>query len=571
MTTLLAVGIAVLPFGALSQAEAAVANTIAFQGRLLSSPTSPAANQNFDVRFSFWADADFNDGVDRDGAGALVGAAWQEVVSMTTDSQGFFILDVGSVTALPEFDAASHRFLQAEVKASGAADTTYFVLDNKAADANVDRKSLVNSAYAQNALRLDGKSLGFGADNIPYLDGNGKLDRSLITDDQWLDPVADVTAMNAIASPTTGDAVYVASEERIYTYNGTLWVKTGADTDADLAALDSRVTTAESNITTNASAASTNATDIASNLAAIQSNDTDIANNAAGVASNLTSIQSNDTDIAANLAAIQSNDTDIAANLAAIQSNDTDITSLDARVTTNEGDITNRYTKAEVDNLMTEAINNLAWRDSVADVADLTTTYPTPLDGWTAYVSNVDEIYTYNGTAWVKTGAAFFEDATESVAGKVTLAADGETTGGKVVQANDSRLAQVGVNTSNIATNATDIASNLSAIQSNDTDITALDGRMTTAETNIAGNDTDIAANLAAIQSNDTDIAANLAAIQGNDTDISTNASDILANAGAITSNDGDIAANLSAIQGNDTDIAGNATDIAANDKSRPE
>ncbi len=162
--------------------------------------------------------------------------------------------------------------------------------------------------------------------------------------------------------------------------------------------------------------------------------------------------------------------------------------------------------------MISQTVEGLDWKESVATFNDLATTYPTPQDGWTAYVADVGEIYTYSVTelTWLKTGATFFEDATESVAGKVVLAANGETTGGKVVQANDSRLAQVGVNTGNIANNLT------------------------------------------AIQSNDTDIAANLAAIQGNDTDIATNASDILANAGAITSNN--------------TDIAGNATDIAAND-----
>lgn len=473
--------------------QAAVSDTITYQGRLLASPSTPAASMNFDMRFSLWADADFVDGVDRDGSGALVGTTWEEELAMTTDSQGFFIVEVGSVTALPEFDFTNYKYLQAEVKVSGAADTTYFVLDNKAADTAIDRKALDNSAYAQNALRLDGRQLGFTAGNIPYLDAQGKLDRNLITDDSWLDPVADATALAAIASPASGDVVFVISEGRLYTYTGSQWDVVDDAADAAISVLDSRMDTAEANI-------SSNDTDIAANLAAIQSNDTDIA-------ANLAAIQSNDTDIATNATDIATNATDIATNVS-------DISALDTRVTTNESDIAQNAADIAAN------LGASDWKEAVATVGDLATTYPTAEAGWSAYVTGESEIYSYNGTAWVKVGAA-----------------------------------------------------NLAAIQSNDTDIAALDTRLTTAESDIVTNATDIASNLAAIQSNDTDIATNATnittnagAIAQNATDISTNATDIATNATAIASNDTDIAANLAAIQSNDTDIAALDTRVTTNE-----
>jgi len=272
------VGIALLSFGGISQAEASVADTINFQGRLLAGPGTPAANRNFDIRFSIWPDADFDSGSDRDGGGQLVGAPWQEVVTMSTDSQGFFISEVGGSVGLPQFDGNLHRYLQVEVKPTGQPDTVFFLLDNKGADPTIDRKSLTNSAYAQNAARLDGKELGFGADQIPYLDANGKLDQSLITDDSWLDPVADTATMNAL-SAVSGDVVFVQSEGRLYTYNGVDWIKTGTDTDAALSGVEGRIDVAETNIATNAAAISSNADSIISIEDRTTQNELDITSN----------------------------------------------------------------------------------------------------------------------------------------------------------------------------------------------------------------------------------------------------------------------------------------------------
>lgn len=575
------------------QAEAAVATTVPFRGRLLTSATTAAANQSFSIRFSIWADADFSAGSDVDGSGALVGSAWQEVTSITTDAQGFFTAEVGSVTTLPNFDFSTHRFLQAEVKATSAADTAYFVLDTLPTNASVDRKSLSATPYALNASRLEGKSLGFDAGEIPYLDEDGKFDRSLITDDSWLDPVADLTAMNAIASPAAGDVTFVFSEGRIYTYSGSAWAKTGGDLDSSVAALDTRLTTAESDIAqaivdiasnlaaiaANDGDIATNISNISSNLAAIGSNDTDIATNVSNIASNLAAIQANDGDIAtniaaiaSNLAAIQANDAEIAANVAAIAANDTDIAAnlaaigaetaarsaadavLQADIDQNESDAdaaiaaetaarstaitaeaearaaaiaaldADTYSQTEVDTLVSSAIQGLSWKSPVATVSALSTTYASPISGDTVYVTGTGEIYTYanSGDGWVKTGADFFQDASTTTAGIVRLAADGEIAAGKAVQSNDSRLAQVSTNTSNIATNAGLVSTLQADVDQNEADADAalaaeVVARNAAIAVETAARDAAVAALQADVDQNeadaDTAIAANVTSI----------------------------------------------------------
>ncbi len=429
-------------------AHASVASTIPFQGRFLSSPGTPAANKNFEMRFSLWADSDFSDGVDRVN-GTLVGTTWSEIVTVTTDASGFFFIEVGTKNAFPVFDSESYKYLQAEVKLAGAADTSFFLLDNMPSNPSVDRKSVANSAYAQNSARLDGHALGFNADEVPFLNADGVFDRSILDIGTWLNPVPSIDAMNAIATPEQGAIVFVQSENSLYSYSGTSWDKIGVDLQ--------------------------NAVD--------QLN--------INVAKNSTDISTNTDNISANLGTIQSNDVDIASNLAQIQSNDSDIAGLDARVTVNEGDIANRYTKQEINNQLSELVSGLSWRGSVDKISDLATTYPDVKEGTTVFVSDVGEIYTYNGLDWIKSGASFFQVATEDVAGKVELASDGETTGGKAVQGNDSRLAQVAVNTSNInsnaatiSVNATDISTNASGVASN---VSALDNLRTFAS---AGFDT---------------------------------------------------------------------------------
>lgn len=62
---------------------------------------------------------------------------------------------------------------------------------------------------------------------------------------------------------------------------------------------------------------------------------------------------------------------------------------------------TTTYSKTEVDNLISSIVSNLDWKEAVNTFTDLATTYPSPQEGWTTSVKDVDKIYRYSGTAWI--------------------------------------------------------------------------------------------------------------------------------------------------------------------------
>ena len=136
----------------------------------------------------------------------------------------------------------------------------------------------------------------------------------------------------------------------------------------------------------------------------------------------------------------------------------------------------------------------------------------------------------------------------------------------------DSAQAQIIANDSDIAANATQAAENLAAILGNDSDINALDLRITQVEGNIlSGIDSDIDHLQAQIDANDSDIASAFSQIQGNDSDILSLEGRMTAAESAIVGNDSDIlslegrmSASEAAIVGNDSDIAANLASITS-------
>ena len=468
-------------------ASAAVANTINFQGRFLSGPSEPLANTTLDIRFSLWGATDAPDGgAYMDGSGNLIDAPWEELTTVTTDSQGFFMIEVGLVNPLPaEFDADFHKYLQAEVKQTTAAATGFVLLDPLRNNDSIDRKPIAGSVYAQNAKLLDGHGIGTSAGEIPFLNAEGEFDRNLLGLDKFHDPVADTTAMNAL-SVEAGTLVFVVAENSLYTFNGTSWDKIGGDLSNSLENLTSDVT------------ANTNAITALGNRITTAESDIDNLENeidgTGGLKERTTALETTTAD----------HETRISANEAAIDDRytknyiDTLQGNLESEIDINKTAIENRYTKSEVDNKINEVVSGLSWRDSVATLADLITTYPNAANGWTAYVSGLGEIYTYDGSNWIKTGADL-QEATETVAGKVKLAADGEVAENKVIQSTDSRITQIGTNETNIATNLANITTNSGNITTNSANIS-------TNVTNISDNSTAIGDNSTEITKNQTDI-----------------------------------------------------------------
>jgi hypothetical protein len=527
--------------------EATVANTISFQGRLFIGESDPSANTQFDLRFSLWATPDFTDGVDRV-SGNLVGASWTETQTITTDTQGFFITNIGSVTPLPEiFDATLHQYLQTELKVKDALDTSYFVLDNMSSNNTVDRKSIVGSVYAQNSARLDGRKAGLTPGDIPYLDPvTGKLDRSLITIDNWLDPVADETAMNNISSPQNGDIVFVQSEKKLYAYDGTQWINAGGNS-ADVTAIETQLDSAETTITSNTAAITTEknraesaeltlttnlgneitrATDAESALGdRVTTAETNISTNTAAISTETTRATNAEGTLTTNLgneAARATNaesalngrlttaEGNITTNANTITNNGTILTTLNGDINTAgsvlksikdtaknalfssiTGLVSTSLGSAidEVNTNLSNAIQGLTWKSPVAEIADLFTTYPTPSNGDSVYVTGAGEIYTYNGSEWVKISSTSSQDAaietleTDLNAAEEDILINTTAISGETTRATDAESAindRVTTAETNISTNTTNIASNTAAISTETTRATNAEGTLTT-------------------------------------------------------------------------------------------
>lgn len=182
------VSLALLLLAESAIAAASVPNAFVYKGHLLTSGGTPVTTAH-NIRFSFWKSTDAVAG-DITGGGAInTGASnyvsWNEVQTVTPDSNGYFSVSLGSSTALPDFSglpAASlaNLHLQVEVKGTTEADTAYEILDVNAADSSIDRSPLLSVPSALNAALVDQRSLGSSAGNIPYLDGSAQLAKAMI-------------------------------------------------------------------------------------------------------------------------------------------------------------------------------------------------------------------------------------------------------------------------------------------------------------------------------------------------------------------------------------------------------
>lgn len=150
---------------------------IMYNGHLLDS-NGAAVTSAVSVRFSFWNSADYVSG-DVTGEGAIntsatTYASWNEVHTVTPNSQGFFSLEMGSVTSLPDFSGISTEtllslYLQVEVKASSAANTAYELLDFDTSSTTSDRSPMRSVPFALNADFVDKREVGTGSGNIAIL------------------------------------------------------------------------------------------------------------------------------------------------------------------------------------------------------------------------------------------------------------------------------------------------------------------------------------------------------------------------------------------------------------------
>lgn len=89
-------------------------------------------------------------------------------------------------------------------------------------------------------------------------------------------------------------------------------------------------------------------------------------------------------------------------------------------IDTNKPIWNDKYTKAEIDNKISQVISDIDWKESVATYNDIAITYPTPQDGWTVNVKDTDITYRYSGSKWIEISANSIPLATSSVDGKMS-------------------------------------------------------------------------------------------------------------------------------------------------------
>lgn len=89
-------------------------------------------------------------------------------------------------------------------------------------------------------------------------------------------------------------------------------------------------------------------------------------------------------------------------------------------ISTNKPIWDDKYTKAEIDNKISQVVSNMDWKESVATYNDIATTYHSPQDGWTVNVKDTDITYRWSGTEWVEISANAIPLATSKVDGKMS-------------------------------------------------------------------------------------------------------------------------------------------------------
>jgi len=183
-----------------------------YQGHLLNSDGS-AVTTAITIRFSEWKSADFT-ASDLTATGSINTSAthyvnWQEEHTLTPTSDGSFAVELGSITALPDLATLppatlQNMYLQVEVKTSGAADSTYDLLDSNTSDTAIDRTSILSLPFARNADLLDQRDTGTASGSIPVLTNGGALsldgDLTINADNAAADAV--LTFGNAILAET---------------------------------------------------------------------------------------------------------------------------------------------------------------------------------------------------------------------------------------------------------------------------------------------------------------------------------------------------------------------------------
>jgi len=175
ISTLLVSLLILLPISS-SYAASTTPDIMMYEGKLLDT-NGAAVTTEHSLRISFWTNADYITGDVALGvidSGAANYGGWQEVQTITPNSNGIFSVELGSETSLPTIDFDSHKYLQVEIKASADAITEYELLDSDSSSDTIDRQTIGSLPYSKNSEAVGGKSVGTSEDELAVLGTNGK-------------------------------------------------------------------------------------------------------------------------------------------------------------------------------------------------------------------------------------------------------------------------------------------------------------------------------------------------------------------------------------------------------------
>lgn len=177
LTTCLVLVLAGSPWHLALAVDDTTPSVIIYEGKLLDAASAPVTSEH-SLRFSLWSSEDWQSG-DASGGDINTSATnyggWVEEHTVTPDSAGIFSIKLGSQTALPSISFTTHKFIQFEIKVSGAPNTSYELMDPTGDNGSdtVDRQTIGSLFYAKNTERLDDKEIGTSEDDIVLLGSGG--------------------------------------------------------------------------------------------------------------------------------------------------------------------------------------------------------------------------------------------------------------------------------------------------------------------------------------------------------------------------------------------------------------
>ncbi len=210
------------------------------RGKLINQDLSPKQGV-YQIRASLWLDADAND----KNPNNINDTLWFEnFPEVTLESDGRFEVLVGKDKPLPSpFSFDTFQYLQLETRKKE--ETKIHLLDPIPTNPKIDRINLLTIPFKSAPEHINGRTIGYGPGEIPYLDEKGELPVSVlpsvlkttltslqtqirqiqshIDNSPWESPVDNKRQLPGRIDSKTGEVRYVVDEKQLRVFNGEKW------------------------------------------------------------------------------------------------------------------------------------------------------------------------------------------------------------------------------------------------------------------------------------------------------------------------------------------------------------